>query len=75
MRFAIIVKAVVVELAKYHEELKKAGVLLEASSQELVAGYTVIQVRSRDEALEWSRRFPMPSLAGCEVEVREMEDA
>ena len=48
-------------------------------SKELVAGYTLIQVRSREEALEWSRRFPNPVGAGREaqIEVRqlyEMED-
>jgi hypothetical protein len=41
-------------------------------AKELVAGYTMIQVRSRDEALEWARRFPNPSLDGgvAEIEVR-----
>jgi hypothetical protein len=43
-----------------------------AESKELVAGYTVIQVRSREEALEWARRFPNPSPDGgaAEIEVR-----
>src|SRR3989442_1634916 len=27
-------------------------------AKELVAGYTLIQVKSREEALEWARRFP-----------------
>ena len=45
----------------------------------LIAGYTLIQVRSRDEALEWTRRFPNPVGEGlsAEIEVRrlyEMED-
>jgi hypothetical protein len=44
-----------------------------AETKELVAGYTIVQVRSRDEALEWSRRFPAPFLDGtCEIEVRRM---
>ena len=48
-------------------------------TKELVAGYTLIQVRSREEALEWSRRFPNPHGPGAqaEIEVRpfyEMED-
>jgi hypothetical protein len=48
-------------------------------SKELVAGYTLIQVRSRAEALEWSRRFPNPVGVNkpAEIEVRqlyEMED-
>jgi hypothetical protein len=50
-----------------------------AESKELIAGYTLIQVRNRAEALEWSRRFPNPVGAGqpAEIEVRqlyEMED-
>ena len=32
-----------------------------AESKELIAGFTTIQVRSREEALEWSRRFPNPA--------------
>lgn len=31
-----------------------------SGTKELVAGYTLIQVRSREEALEWTRRFPAP---------------
>jgi hypothetical protein len=48
-------------------------------SKELIAGYTLIQVRNRAEALEWSRRFPNPvgNNQPAEIEVRqiyEMED-
>lgn len=45
-----------------------------AEAKELIAGYTLIQVRSREEALEWSRRFPNPVREGAEaiVEVREL---
>jgi hypothetical protein len=50
-----------------------------AETKELVAGYTVIEVRSREEAMEWARRFPAPMGAGVEatIEVRplyEMSD-
>ena len=50
-----------------------------AETKELIAGYTLIQVRSREEALEWTRRFPNPVGANqpAEIEVRqlyEMED-
>jgi len=94
------------EMADYHEQLAKAGVLLDASglrpsakgwrvrydgvertvvdgpfaeSKELVAGYTMIEVQSEEEAREWSRRFPNPAVDGgrCEIEVRrlfELED-
>src|SRR5258705_8477480 len=101
MRFMIIVKAtkdseagvmpretMLAEMAKYHEELQKAGVLLDASglqasakgwriqyagpkrtlvdgpfteSKELIAGYTMIQVKSKEEAMERARRFPNPA--------------
>lgn len=45
-----------------------------AQATELIAGYTLIQVRSREEALAWSRRFPNPVREGAEaiVEVREL---
>jgi len=48
-----------------------------AETKELIAGYTLIQVRSRDEALEWSRRYPNPTLHGsaCEIEVRPLFEA
>ena len=93
--------AVLHEMAVYHEELARAGVLLDgtglhpsrrgwrvhygpagtsvvdgpfAETQELIAGWTLIQVRTRDEALEWSRRFPNPMGRGREavVEVRQL---
>jgi hypothetical protein len=86
-------------MTAYHEELARAGVLLDGSglqpsstgwrvqwdgdgqhvidgpyaeSKELIAGYTLIQVRSREEALEWARRFPNPMGEGqpAEIEVR-----
>lgn len=45
-----------------------------AETKELVAGYTIIQVRSRQEALEWTRRYPAPQGDGveAEIEVRQM---
>ncbi len=38
----------------------------------LVAGYTLIQARSAEEALEWTKRFPNPRGEGlpAEIEVR-----
>jgi len=43
-------------------------------SKELVAGYTIIQARSREEAEEWVRRFPNPVGPGAagEIEVRQL---
>jgi hypothetical protein len=114
MRFMIIVKAtkdseagvrpteeLFAAMADYHEQLVKAGVLLDASglqptskgwrikysggkrtvidgpfteAKELVAGYSIIQVKSREEAIEWTRRFPNPSIDGKdgEIEVRQL---
>jgi hypothetical protein len=45
-----------------------------AESKELIAGYTLIQVRSREEAMEWARRFPAPfgEQADGEIEVRQL---
>jgi len=48
-------------------------------AKELIAGYTLIQVKSREEALEWSRRFPNPLGEGAEAEIEvrqlyELED-
>jgi hypothetical protein len=87
------------EMATYHEELQKAGVLLDGNglhpsskgwrvkysggkrtvidgpfteSKELVAGYTLIQVKSKEEAMEWVRRFPNPHLDDGEIEVRQL---
>ena len=114
MRFMMIVKAskeseagampeekVLADMAKYNEELVKAGVMLDgaglkpssngsrikysgskrtvidgpfAETKELVAGFWVIQVKSKEEALEWAKRVPFQD---GEVELRpffELED-
>ena len=43
-------------------------------AKELIAGYTIIQVRSREEAREWTKRFPNPmgEEAQAEIEVRQL---
>ncbi len=38
-------------------------------AKELIAGYTLIQVKSPEEALEWSKRFPAPHGDGTESEI------
>jgi hypothetical protein len=43
-----------------------------AETKELIAGYTLIRVTSRDEALDWARRFPNPTDADGEIEVRQL---
>lgn len=50
-----------------------------AETKELIAGYTLIQVKSLQEAIEWTKRFPNPAEEGGEaqIEVRplyELED-
>jgi hypothetical protein len=94
-------EGLIAEMAKYHEELQKAGMLLDASglqasskgwrikysgakrtvvdgpfpeTKELIAGYTLIKAKSRQEALEWTKRFPNPTIDGgqCEIEVRQL---
>ncbi len=110
MRFMMIVKANqdseagkmpsekdLADMAKYNEELVKAGVMLAggglhptskgwkvkfdgatkrsvvdgpfAEAKECVAGYWVIQTKSREEAIEWSKRIPFQE---GEVEVRQL---
>jgi len=48
-----------------------------AETKELVAGYWIIQVKSKAEAIEWMKRCPNPHEEDCEIEIRqffEMED-
>jgi hypothetical protein len=114
MRFMMVVKASreseagempteqqLTDMAKYNEELVRAGVLLAGDglqpssrgarvryagatrtvidgpftdARDLVAGYWIIQVRSKEEAVEWAKHVPFED---GEVEVRqvfELED-
>lgn len=90
-------------MAKYNEELMKAGVLLDGAglqpsskgarvtfeggkprvtdgpfteTKELIAGYWMIQVRSKDEAIEWAKRVPVDHIPErdrtAEIELRQM---
>jgi hypothetical protein len=45
-----------------------------AESKEIIAGYWLIQVKSREEAVEWARRAPNPHGDGAdaEIEVRQL---
>lgn len=45
-----------------------------AETKELIAGYTLIQVASKAEAVEWTQRFPNPAGEGndTEIEVRQL---
>jgi len=42
-----------------------------AESKELIAGFTIIEVASRDEALDWVRRWPRED-APVELELRQV---
>ncbi|MEO8622207.1 MAG: YciI family protein [bacterium] len=45
-------------------------------SKELVAGFCVIEVKSKEEAVEWAKRCPNPRGAGdAEIEVRQVFDS
>jgi hypothetical protein len=47
-----------------------------AESKELVAGFTIIEVASRDEALAWVRRWPVEDGDGeVQLELRELYEA
>jgi hypothetical protein len=43
-------------------------------TKELIAGYWVIQVKSREEAIEWAKRVPSPMGEGMEgeIEIRQL---
>lgn len=43
-----------------------------AETKELVAGYTLIEANSREEAFEWTKRFPNPTMGEGEIEVRQL---
>jgi hypothetical protein len=48
-----------------------------AETKELVAGYWIIQVKSKAEAIEWIKRCPNPHNEDSEIEIRqifELED-
>jgi len=48
-----------------------------AETKELIAGFWLIQVKSKEEAIEWMRRCPNPFDCDSEIEIRqvyEMED-
>jgi hypothetical protein len=41
-------------------------------AKEVVGGYWMIQVKTREEALEWAKRAPMPD--GDTIEVRQVQE-
>ena len=43
-----------------------------AETKELVAGYWIIQVKSKAEAIEWIKRCPNPHNVDSEIEIRQL---
>jgi hypothetical protein len=46
-----------------------------AETKELIAGFWIWQVASRDEAIEWVKRIPNPEGTDFEVEIRQVFEA
>ena len=46
-----------------------------AESKELVAGFWLWQVKSKEEAIEWVKRCPNPSPGESEIEIRQVFEA
>lgn len=44
-------------------------------TKELVAGFWLIQVKSKEEAIEWVKRCPNPMVGESEIEIRQVFDA
>jgi hypothetical protein len=44
-------------------------------TKELVAGFWLIQVKSRDDAIEWVKRVPNPDGTESEIEIRQVFEA
>lgn len=41
-------------------------------AKELIAGFWMLQVKSKEEAIEWIKRAPMDDGSGAEVEIRQV---
>jgi hypothetical protein len=46
-----------------------------AETDELVAGFWLFQVKSKEECIEWVKRCPNPMLGDSEIEIRQVFDA
>jgi len=44
-------------------------------TKELIAGFWIWQVRSKEEAIEWVKRCPMPTRGEAEIEIRQVFEA
>jgi hypothetical protein len=46
-----------------------------AETKELIAGFWLIQVKSKEEAIEWVKRIPNPDSEDFEIEIRQVFEA
>jgi hypothetical protein len=46
-----------------------------AETKELIAGFWIFQVRSKEEAIEWVKRCPNPLQGEAEIEIRQVFEA
>jgi hypothetical protein len=46
-----------------------------AETKELIAGFWLLQVRSKEEAIEWIKRAPNPHEGESEIEIRQVFEA
>jgi hypothetical protein len=46
-----------------------------AETKELIAGFWLIDVKSREEAIEWVKRCPNPMEGESEIEIRQVFEA
>ena len=46
-----------------------------AETKELIAGFWLLQVKSKDEAIEWIKRVPNPDNTESEIEIRQVFEA
>ena len=46
-----------------------------AETKELVAGFWIFQVKSKEEAIEWVKRCPNPMPGDSEIEIRQIFEA
>ncbi len=46
-----------------------------AGTKDLVAGFWLWQVKSKEEAIEWVKRCPNPHEGECEIEIRQVFEA
>ncbi|MEP6473324.1 MAG: YciI family protein [Gemmatimonadota bacterium] len=46
-----------------------------AETKELVAGFWILQVKSREEVIEWVKRCPNPMPGDSEIEIRQVFEA